>query len=211
MWCVLRALHPTPHHPERIANLKQYENELNFNGIEFPVSMAETTIRKFERQNPNILISISTWRESGLVPIRPPPRVKGKTLVHLLLISDNVNQHYCLIKEIERLYAKRTKNNRKQYICDWCLGHVTSDKAKHDIHIEDCLKVNKSPQKAVPAKEEDKVYYPYKIKKRMFVPYTIYADFESVLKKIKEKKGKGKSTRNMCHVHIHIPKSDMME
>ena len=33
----------------------------------------------------------------------------------------------------------------------------------------------------------------------MFIPYTIYADFESVLKKIKEKKGKGEKYQK------HVP------
>ena len=49
------------------------------------------------------------------------------------------------------------------------------------------------------AKVENKVYYPYKIKKRMFVPYKIYADFEAILENIKEKKGKGEKYQK------HIP------
>ena len=87
----------------------------------------------------------------------------------------------------------------RQYICDWCISHVTSDKEKHEAHMENCLKVSKSLQKAVPANEGNKIYYPYQLKKRMFVPYHIVADFEAILKKIKEKKGKGEKYQK------HIP------
>src|SRR5436309_290163 len=131
MWCVLRALHQVPHHPERISNLRQYENELNFNGIEFPVSISDTTIKKFERQNPNILIALYTWKVKGLVPIRIPPKNENKTLVRLLLIDNGENQHYCWIKDLSKLINNRSKNGHRQYICDWCLGHVTLDKKKH--------------------------------------------------------------------------------
>ncbi len=199
MWCVLRALHPVPHHPERISNLRQYENELNFNGIEFPVSISDTTIKKFERQNPNILIALYTWKVKGLVPIRIPPKNENKTLVRLLLIDDGEKQHYCWIKDLSKLINNRSKNGHRQYICDWCLGHVTLDKKKHEEHMEDCLKVSKSPQKTEPAKEKNKVYYPYQLKKRMFVPYHIVADFEAILAKIKVKKGKGEKYQK------HIP------
>ena len=39
MWSVLAALHPASHHPERISHYKAYINELNFDGIAFPVEL----------------------------------------------------------------------------------------------------------------------------------------------------------------------------
>ena len=57
LWCVLRELHPTTEHPERIdKELKTKENTLNMEGIEYPVSLKN--IDKFESQNPSISITV---------------------------------------------------------------------------------------------------------------------------------------------------------
>ena len=55
MWSILRYLHPRGinQHPKRLTDLKQYENDLNFKNITFPVKL--TDISKFEKQNPPIL------------------------------------------------------------------------------------------------------------------------------------------------------------
>ena len=52
LWCVLRYLYPKQWHEERVADLREYENDLNFKGIEFPVKVKD--IQKFENQNPNL-------------------------------------------------------------------------------------------------------------------------------------------------------------
>lgn len=36
-WCVLRYLHHAKSHNDRLTDLKQFENDLNFKGIHFPV------------------------------------------------------------------------------------------------------------------------------------------------------------------------------
>ena len=45
-----RRLHPNEVHDDRLTDLKQYENELNFKGIDFPVKVKDIT--KFENQYP---------------------------------------------------------------------------------------------------------------------------------------------------------------
>ena len=42
LWCVLRYLHPKNLNDTRLTDLKQYENELNFKGIDFPVKLSKT-------------------------------------------------------------------------------------------------------------------------------------------------------------------------
>ena len=44
----LRHLHPADFHEERITGLKQYENELNFKDIDFPVKLKD--IEKFQKK-----------------------------------------------------------------------------------------------------------------------------------------------------------------
>ena len=50
LWCLLRNLHPREKHSTRINDLREYKNDLNFKGIEFPVKVKD--IQKFENQNP---------------------------------------------------------------------------------------------------------------------------------------------------------------
>ena len=58
-WCMLIAKHwddVTGDHRERITKYKQWQNELNFNGIEFPVHLDKIT--KFEKQNPEFAVNV---------------------------------------------------------------------------------------------------------------------------------------------------------
>ena len=52
MWSILRFLRPINLNSTRINDLKQYENDLNFKGIDFPVKVKDIT--KSEKQNSNI-------------------------------------------------------------------------------------------------------------------------------------------------------------
>ena len=57
LWCVLRALNPRKKDSERIdKKLKEKENTLNMEGIEYAVSLKD--IDKFEKQNPSISITV---------------------------------------------------------------------------------------------------------------------------------------------------------
>ena len=57
LWCVLRALNPKDIHPERVdAELREKQNTLNMEGIEYPVSLKD--LNKFEKQNPTISITV---------------------------------------------------------------------------------------------------------------------------------------------------------
>ena len=51
-WSVLRYLHPREKNASRINDLREYENDLNFKGINFPVKVKDTT--KFENYNPDL-------------------------------------------------------------------------------------------------------------------------------------------------------------
>ena len=57
-WAVIEALHhkDIKHHPERISLLRPYENQYNWKGFEFPVSIKK--IDKFEKNNPGIAVNV---------------------------------------------------------------------------------------------------------------------------------------------------------
>ena len=57
-WDVIAALHheEIKHHPERISLLRSSQNQFNWKGLEFPVSIKK--IDKFEKNNPVIAVNV---------------------------------------------------------------------------------------------------------------------------------------------------------
>ena len=71
MWSVLRHIHNCKDkHTDEIKDLKQYQNDLNFKGIDFPVKIKD--IKKFEQQNPNLpgINVFSINHENKIYPLR---------------------------------------------------------------------------------------------------------------------------------------------
>ena len=88
-WAVLSALHPTSKDACRVTKYKAFEGELNFKGIEFPVSPRQ--IAKFERQN-NVSINLYILKKrDGKFEVSPCHVTKDKKEKHvnLLLVQDH--------------------------------------------------------------------------------------------------------------------------
>jgi hypothetical protein len=60
MWSILAAIHPAAQHVDRQPHYMQFENELDFNGVEFPVTIDK--IVKFESQN-NISVNVFCFED----------------------------------------------------------------------------------------------------------------------------------------------------
>jgi hypothetical protein len=65
MWSILAGIHPVSRVAERLYHYQQFQDELDFSGIEFPVTIDK--IGKFERQN-NISVNVFGF-EDVLFPI----------------------------------------------------------------------------------------------------------------------------------------------
>ena len=58
-WCIARALNPVKDHPERITkDLRSQAEQLNWDGITFPMPCTDAAIGRFERQNPTISVNV---------------------------------------------------------------------------------------------------------------------------------------------------------
>ena len=180
LWCVLRALNPKNKDAGRIdGDLKSKENTLNMEGITYPVSLKD--INRFEKQNPDISISVlGNSGEERIYPLRISKKEKErKHNIVLLLIKDEDNSHYCYVKNLSALLSSQVNNHKsKLYFCLNCLnGFDTPEKLEN--HKEYCgekesVKINMPPPNTF-------------IKFKNFhyserAPFTIYADFESLLK-----------------------------
>ena len=185
LWCVLRALNPKNTHPERIdKDLKSKEHTLNMEGITYPID--SKGINRFEKQNPDISISVLGYSgDERIYPLQISKFTKVKKEderkhnIVLLLIKNEDNSHYCLIKNLSALLTSQVnKHKGKFYFCLNCLnGYDTPEKL--DYHKEYCsekesIKINMPPPETY--LKFEKYHYSER------APFAIYADFESLLK-----------------------------
>ena len=98
LWCVLRHIHPREKNDIRVTDLKQYKNELNTKGINFPVKLKD--ISKFESLNPSLPgINVFSVNENNkFYPLRMAKRDPQNT-IDLFLYEEDGKYHYSLIKK----------------------------------------------------------------------------------------------------------------
>jgi len=173
-WAVTRALNPNVKNPQA---LRERANDLNWNGIEFPVSLA--SIGKFEKQNETISVNVLGYKERcGVYPLRISDYDRLNK-VNLLLIARDENQHYCVIKSMSKLlYNQATKGHRERFYCLRCLNGFDSIDSLNK-HKEYCQKHN-PVQVDLPPKGTKIEFRNYD--RSMRVPFVIYADFEAFIK-----------------------------
>ena len=181
-WCVLRKLNPKDDHAERVdKELMEKENTLNMEGIEYPVSFKD--INKFEKQNPNISITVLGYNGKDKVhPLSVSEYVYNRehNIILLLIERDGV-KHYCLVKNPSRLLSKQISAHKKgTHICFRCLNPFWSHKSL-EKHWEYCCN-----QEAVKINMPEKgMMLRFKHHERSEeVPFVIYADTEALIKPI---------------------------
>ena len=195
-WAVLAGLNKDKKlvHPERLYHYKPIENSLNFEGIEFPVTLKD--LFKFERQN-DVSINVYVLNRYGeRYDVSPLylTSFKQENHVNLLLIQDYyVNEyeqcysddneslpeyHFVTIKSLSRLVrAQLSGRKSKVYICDRCL-HFFWTQEKLDAHELDCAQNNKC--KIILPKNRWLTFENFNRKERVSV--VIYADIECLIK-----------------------------
>ena len=174
LWCLLRYLHPVQKNASRINDLREYENDLNFKGIDFPVKVKD--IQKFENQNPYLpgINVFSINDDDKIYPLRLNQK-DAKKSIDLFLFSEDENQHYSLIKNFSRLARLQiTSDRRKIHICKKCFTHFTKKYLfkKHSRYRSK----NETVAVKMPTKNSTLKFQNHF--KKLSIPFTIYADFE---------------------------------
>ena len=142
-WAVIASLHhgENKYHPVRIILLMPYENQYNWEGLEFPVLIKK--IDKFEKNNPdmaaNVLFNNKKNQKKSIYTVRSSGRNgKCKKQVNLLMIEDGEKRHYTSIKGISRLLKSLSATHKSAYhFCMNCLNGFRTE-ASRDKHYEYC-------------------------------------------------------------------------
>ena len=181
LWCLLRALNPTNVHPERIdSNLISKQDTLDMKGITYPVSIKD--IDKIEKQNPNISITVLGYNEKDKVyPLRNSNCTGREHDIVLLLLKNEENSHYCLVKNISALLSSQlSKDGHTRQFCLRCFNSFNCKKSL-DNHKEYCH-VHESTKIIMPEKGSIVKFKNFPHSER--VPFIIYADIEALIKEI---------------------------
>ena len=188
MWSILRALNPKDKNPGRIdKDLISKQDTLNMEGIKYPVDFRG--IDRFESQNPDISVSVVGYNKVDLVyPLRQSKYTGRKHDIVLLLLKEAVegenreieeNTHYVLVKNKSALIAAQiNKHKGSREICLNCFNTFNSlkelEKHKGYCYNNECVKINMPPEGT---------YLNFKnFANSEKAPFTIYADFESLIK-----------------------------
>ena len=107
---------------ERIdKKLREKSEVLNWDGLKFPVNLSD--INKFENHNSSISVNVFGYKKL-VYPLRiSKHNYKRESTVNFLLISDDTKQHYCWIKDINKLLSLQTsKDGHVRHVCFRCLN-----------------------------------------------------------------------------------------
>lgn len=211
-WSLLAALHPvgSKDHPGRVTKYRSYENELDFDGVDFPTPISQ--IPKVEKRNE---LAINVFGYEGSVYPLYLTKDYSKEPVNLLLITEDDNSHYCWIKDFNKLCYDQTKHNNKKHYCLRCITNHGSEGALEE-HMLYCKGNNSNPTRCVFPEEKDgkaPTIQFQNFKNLLKCPYVIYADIESIIRAIHSCSGEKQktvktSTHEGCSFGYNIIRSD---
>ena len=178
-WCHIRHLNPVDKDPQRIKKSdKKYIQDLDYTGIEFPVTTKQ--YNKIENQN-EIRINVFGYENKQPYPIYVS-KEKYDIQMNLLLITENDNKHYVLIKDFNKFMYNQTKHKESKHFCMHCLQCFSSERVLNN-HKDNCIQVNGIQAVKMPDKDDNILKF-NNFHKQQPVPFVIYADFEAITEKI---------------------------
>ena len=162
-WCHIRHLNPQTEHPERIKKEdKKMINELNYDGINFPLSQKH--YNKVEKQN-SIRINVFGYEDGQPFPL-----------------SKDEMKHYVLMKDFNAFMYNQSKHKERKHFCMYCLQCFSSERVLAN-HVNNCLTINGVQAINMPKQGENILKF-NNFHKQLPVPFVIYADFEAITKKV---------------------------
>ncbi|XP_022170549.1 uncharacterized protein LOC111033908 [Myzus persicae] len=211
-WAIL-AKHVTGSNKHRVEeNYRQQVVKYNFEGLSFPTPISD--VKKFENNNPNVTVNVYGLDKKFQPPRKYPTyevyplRVVDEEKANhfdLLLVADEIWSHYVYISNLSRLIrAQKTKHTERVVFCKRCFTTSFDNQIyKRKLSGQEALKQHKlicGAHKPIlpkmPKEGECLKFEAWKNTQRH--PFAIYADFETLLVKTDEVKGK-----NMKIVHKH--------
>lgn len=188
-YAILSALHykDIKRDHDRVSNYRQYENELNFDGINFPVNALSYPIFEQFNKIPINVFGLDVKSEMNNYEIEYVNQITSeKEPINLLRIYNDDKAHYVWIKNLNSFIKN---DSHTVFCCSKCLQKFTI-KSAYDNHIKrnKCSEFKDEIVKVLP--EDGNHYNEFKnIEKQIRAPFVFYADCESILIPVNQQKG----------------------
>ena len=148
-------------------------------GKKFLVAIKD--IGTFETKN-DVSVNLLVVEERDIYICRKSTH-KSEKKMNLLLISEDDKWYYTMIKSLSRLLSSRNcKHKGKQHFCTNCLQGFSFE-SNRDEHYEFC---NDNGTVRIEMPKKGSVVKFHNGQNQFKVPFTIYADFESILEPAKD-------------------------
>lgn len=190
LWSILAHLYPAKNNPNRVSSYPHYSNFFNISGMTFPPQFSD--IKWFEKHNPQVSVNIYGLDKNNHVtgPLYKT-QLRRQEHINLLFLSKGGCNHFCLIKNIEKLLHKQiTKHKSKIFLCDECFMYFHSEEKLAD---HNCARI----QTVLPEEGSKISFSNYERTQR--IPIVIYGDFESLLREYHDKN----KSSHLENVQIH--------
>lgn len=190
-WTVMAALYPVKKNADRVSSYPHFSSVLNLNHMSFPVSVND--IKVFEKNNNDISVNIYGLdsKQNVTGPLYKTS-LRKKHHINMLLLENGSQSHYCLIKNFTKLVRSQvTKHHGKLFFCDECLLFFKSSQQQIN-HV--CGGVVTS------LPNEGSILQFKNYQHMQYMPFVIYADFETFLKPCADSTG-----AHTTNVQQHVP------
>jgi hypothetical protein len=178
-WCILASLHPVDTQPEDVSHYEHREREVNMTGIPYPVSISH--LNKVESQNSSLSINVFACDGKDIIPLKITSNHDRSHHVNLLLLKNEKTSHYCLIRDLDGFLSRTKSCDHRTFFCWYCLtGFIRADLLRD--HVPYCS--IHGAQKIKLPDPEDNILKFKEFERQLRVPFVIYADFETLNKKI---------------------------
>ena len=183
LWSVDAKLNPIEKHTERVSNYNI--DKFKVDGITMPMRLDK--IPKFEKLN-DVTINVYMTDDKGkeIWPVYISKKRESDP-INLLILQDGEKSHYTLIKNFNALLGKGSLHPK--LFCPYCchgFDKRCTNEEKMKEHMYDCFTYG---GQKVKMPKEGKNFIEFKdTHKQLKQPFTIYADFESMLTKVEEKR-----------------------
>ena len=181
-WALRSALFPAKNNAQKTSSYPQHD-DLNFNDINEPTPISQ--IAKVEKQN-NLAINVFGW--SGRVIVHRLSKQPAEIpRINLMVIEKEeeygIRTHYTWIKDLNRLLHDQNKTTHRYYYCERCLHGYTREDLLEE-HKPECRGNGERAIRIEMPKPEKSIVKFENWHRQMKAPFVIYADFESIIKKI---------------------------
>ena len=187
-WCVTRAANMVENHPERITeDLREQAEKFDWTDCKFPMPLEK--IKFFEKRN-NLSINVYEWNGHAS-PLIVTKEEKPFHIDLVFLTKGTDQAHFALVKNFSRFASCQVpgKGGNERYFCKRCLNSFPRVESL-EKHKEICGEFAAAKIELPGGKCSFKNW-----ERMMHIPVVGYADFESILKPLREKD----------KTHEHIP------